>query len=112
MTLIKSLTVTCESAPVQAVGELADGRSFYFRARHRHITFTIHTGAVDDDPVYGAVTLEFQVTAHDDYFPRGDTRSDPHIVSHFDQERLLPLCELMADILTRHERYARDRRDD
>lgn len=48
---ITSLKWTCLAAPVQAEGELEDGKFFYFRARHSGWSFSVgddHEDAVND----------------------------------------------------------------
>jgi len=47
---VKSYTVTCNSCPHQAEGELEDGRWFYFRARH-HFWY-LSVGDTLDSAVY------------------------------------------------------------
>jgi len=43
---IQDWRVTCEAAPVQIEGTLSDGRSFYWRSRHRNIRLEVPKGTI------------------------------------------------------------------
>lgn len=107
MVKIQNLWVTCEAAPVQAEGELTDGRSIYFRSRHRTIELAIAADTESDATGPNALVLTFEATAYTGYYPHGDTRRDPHIVSSWNNDLLRPLCDVMAEILLNHEGYSR-----
>jgi hypothetical protein len=64
--IVKSYTVTCNSCPHQAQGELDDGSWFYFRARYN--SWSVSIGASVDDAIENEFYSEAFATGHD---PRG-----------------------------------------
>lgn len=81
----RRLDITCEAAPVQASGELEDGREFYFRARHRVVTLDI-----------GEVGFGFEVRGFPD---------DRHMISSFNTEHVFFLIDWMSEILDHAIQY-------
>jgi hypothetical protein len=61
---IDKFEVTCEGAPLQIEGTLENGRSFYFRARHRTMRleiddvqiFTVTSYAPDDPHIFSGLS--------------------------------------------------------
>jgi hypothetical protein len=82
---IASYTTTCEGAPIQVEGTLANGDHFYFRARHRTVTLGI--GTTREEACEDPQTISLRIEG----FP-----GDEHPVSCFHNPA--PLVQWMVDV--------------